>query len=119
MNEIWHYYLMAVIYIFAGVMLFVKPKMYMRVMPDYLPKHKLLVYLSGIAEIVLGAALFIPQLKAIAIYGIITMLIVFLIVHFNMLKGGKAAAGIPTWILILRIPMQFGLMYWAWWYLGN
>jgi len=119
MNEVWHYYLMAVMYIFAGAVHFIKPKMYMRVMPKYLPSHKTLVYLSGVAEIILGAALFIPQFKTIAIYGIIAMLAVFLLVHFYMLSSEKAAAGIPKWVLVLRIPLQFGLMYWAYWYLGN
>lgn len=108
---------MAFMYVVAGAMHFIKPKMYMRIMPRYLPNHKLLVYLSGIAEIALGLALCIPTLKTFAVYGIIAMLAVFLIVHFYMLTGKKASAGIPKWILILRIPLQFGLMYWAWWYL--
>ncbi len=107
---------MAAMYIVAGVMHFVKPKMYMRIMPRYLPSHKALVYLSGLAEILLGIGLCIPALKTISIYGIIAMLAVFLLVHFYMLSGKKAAAGIPKWILILRIPLQFGLMYWAWMY---
>lgn len=117
MNNPWHLYLMAAIYVFAGFMHFIKPKMYMRIMPRYLPNHKLLVLLSGIAEIALGIALCIPVLKTSAVYGIITMLVVFLLVHFYMLSGEKASAGIPKWILILRIPLQFVLMYWAWSYL--
>ena len=108
---------MAAIYVFAGFMHFIKPKMYMRIMPRYLPNHKLLVLLSGIAEIALGIALCIPILKTTATYGIIAMLLVFLLVHFYMLSGEKASAGIPKWILILRIPLQFVLMYWAWSYL--
>ncbi len=117
MNNPWHLYLMAAIYVFAGFMHFIKPKMYMRIMPRYLPNHKLLVLLSGIAEIALGIALCIPILKTTAVYGIIAMLVVFLLVHFYMLSGEKASAGIPKWILILRIPLQFVLMYWAWSYL--
>lgn len=113
----WHLYLMAVIYIFAGIMHFIKPKAYLRIMPRYLPNHKLLVKLSGIAEIVLGIGLCIPLLKNPSIYVIILMLMFFLMVHFYMLTGKKASAGIPRWILLLRIPLQFGLMYWAYWYL--
>jgi len=118
MNEPLGLYIMAGIYVFAGLMHFFKPKMYMRIMPKYLPYHKALVYLSGIAEILLGIGLCVPDLKAISIYGIIAMLAVFLLVHFYMLSSEKAAAGIPRWILILRIPLQFGLMYWAWIYLN-
>jgi uncharacterized membrane protein len=111
-------YLMAVIYILAGLMHFIKPKVYLRVMPNYLPKHKLLVFWSGIAEVLLGVGLCFPVLKTISVYGIILMLAVFLLVHFYMLSSEKASAGIPKWILTLRIPLQFGLMYWAWMYLN-
>ena len=117
MNYPWHLYLMAAIYIFAGMMHFIKPKTYLRIMPRYLPNHKLLVSLSGVAEIMLGVGLCFPSTKDFAISGIIAMLTVFLLVHFYMLSSKKAGAGIPQWLLILRIPLQFGLMYWAYWYL--
>jgi len=118
MNEPLGLYVMAGIYILAGIMHFIIPKMYMRVMPKYLPNHKVLVYISGIAEILLGIGLCIPELKSISIYLIIAMLVVFLMtIHVYMLSSKKAGAGIPKWILILRLPLQFGLMYWAWIYL--
>lgn len=106
----WHLYLMVIMYVIAGIMHFIKPKMYLRVMPMYLSNHKTLVLLSGIAEVALGIGLCIPALKNISIYGIIVMLAVFLIVHFNMLSSKKASAGIPIWVLVLRIPLQFGLI---------
>ena len=108
---------MALMYIFAGVMHFIKPKAYLRIMPRYLPNPKLLVNLSGLVEIILGISLCFNTTKNFAIYGIILMLALFLMVHFYMLTGEKESAGIPKWILILRIPLQFGLMYWAYWYL--
>ena len=95
-----------------------RPKTYLRIMPRYLPNPKTLVSLSGIAEILLGIGLCIPFFKKWSIYGIILMLLVFLMVHFYMLSGEKEAAGIPKWILILRIPLQFVLMYWAYSYLS-
>ena len=113
----WHLYLMSTMYVFAGIMHFIKPKAYVRIMPRYIPRPKSMVMLSGVAEIVLGLALCIPALKNDSIYGIMAMLMVFLTVHFHMLSSKKASAGIPAWILVLRIPLQFGLMYWAFWYL--
>ena len=113
----WDYILMACIYIFAGIMHFVAPKVYIKIMPDYF-KHKLFfVYLSGIAEIACGAALFFETLKSYAIYGIVAMLLIFLLVHINMLKGKKEGRGIPKIILILRLPLQFLLIWWAIYYL--
>ena len=113
----WHLYLMAGLYALAGIMHFIRPKMYLRIMPRYLPNHKLLVFLSGLAEISLGIGLCLEQTKNLSIFGIMVMLVVFLPVHFYMLSNKKAAAGIPQWILILRIPLQFVLMYWAYSYL--
>lgn len=113
----WHLYLMAFIYIVAGIFHFINTQMYLKIMPRYLPAHKFMVFLSGLVEIVLGVALCSPASKDIAIFGIILMLLVFLLVHFYMLYSEKAGAGIPKWLLILRIPLQFFLIWWAWFYL--
>ncbi|MEX0290023.1 MAG: MauE/DoxX family redox-associated membrane protein [Flavobacteriaceae bacterium] len=118
MNLPWHLYLMAGMYVIGGIMHFVKPKAYIRIMPRYLPYPKNLVYLSGLAEIILGIGLCFTNTRKLSIYGIILMLMVFLSVHFYMLSGEKASAGIPKWILVLRIPLQFLLMYWAMYYLN-
>ncbi|APQ16400.1 DoxX family protein [Maribacter hydrothermalis] len=113
----WHLYVMGIIYIIAGIMHFIKPKVYLRIMPRYLPFHKPLVLLSGLAEIALGIGLFFRATKNLSIYGIIAMLIIFLLVHFYMLSNEKASAGLPRWLLLLRLPIQFILMYWAFSYL--
>lgn len=117
MDYPWHFLLMAGMYIIAGLFHFIRPKAYLRIMPRYLPQHKLLVYLSGAAEILLGLALFFEETKTLAIYGIIMMLVIFLLVHFYMLSSKKAGAGIPVWMLILRLPLQFVLIWWAYFYL--
>ena len=108
---------MAGMYIVAGFMHFIKPRMYMRIMPRYLPAHKELVYASGAAEVLLGFGLLFSETKDLAIFGIIAMLLVFLLVHFYMLSSKKAGAGIPAWALVLRIPLQFFLIWWAYFYL--
>ncbi len=113
----WHFILMAVMYIFAGVMHFIAPKSYIKIMPDYFKHQAFLVYLSGVVEIVLGIGLFFEDTKVISIYAIVLMLAVFLIVHINMLKGEKEAHGVPRIILILRLPLQFVLIWWALYYI--
>ena len=70
----WHLYAMAGMYILAGVFHFIFPKAYLRIMPRYVPYPKNLVYLSGLAEILLGIALCIPETKNWAIWGIILLL---------------------------------------------
>lgn len=113
----WHLYLLSGIFILAGIMHFLKPRIYLRIMPRYLPSHLALVYLSGAAEILLGAGLAFPETKNIAVYGLLLMLLAFLLVHFYMLSSKKAGAGIPLWLLWLRVPLQFLLMGWIAYYL--
>ena len=117
MEAPWHLYIMAVMYITAGIMHFARPKIYLRILPRYIPSPKLMVALSGLVEILVGLGLCFSFSKVYSVYLIIAMLTVFLLVHFYMLSNEKAGAGMPRWILILRIPIQFVLIYWAYSYL--
>ena len=57
---------LALLFVAAGVLHFWMPDFYVRIMPPYLPWHLELVYLSGIAEIVLGILLLIPRFQRLA-----------------------------------------------------
>tara|TARA_B110000967_G_C18376395_1_gene313117 strand:- start:117 stop:407 length:291 start_codon:yes stop_codon:yes gene_type:complete len=74
-----------------------------------LEAHDLLIYLSGVTEIFLGIRILFSQTRSVALWGVIAMLIVFLIVHVNMLSPSNQL-GIFPWILWLRIPIQFILI---------
>lgn len=113
----WHFYLMAAMYILAGFMHFIKPKVYGAIMPPYIPFKRAMVFWSGVAEVILGVGLLFEQTRAIAIWGIIAMLIVFFTVHIDMLTNEKHKGKFPIWLLWLRLPLQFGLIYWAYQYL--
>jgi uncharacterized membrane protein len=112
----WHQYLMGVLYVLAGMNHFRKPKLYERIMPPYIPAHSSMVMLSGIAEMILGFMILNKNTQESAAWGIIIMLIVFVPVHIYMLQNEKAAMKMPKWVLILRLPLQFGLIYWAYLY---
>jgi len=104
--------LLGVIYTLLGILHFTNTGFYRPFMPKFLPGHDLLIYLSGVAEILLGIGVLFPQTRSLALWGIIAMLLVFLIVHVNMLFPSNSL-GISPWILWLRIPIQFLLIYWA------
>lgn len=86
-------------------------------MPRYLPSPKTLVYISGLAEILLGLGTFFHSTKNYALWGLILLLTVFFLVHIYMLKNKKTGLGLPKWILITRLLFQFVLIWWAWFYL--
>lgn len=112
----WHQYLLGVIFLIAGVTHFSHAPMYLRIMPPYLPAHKSLVLLSGILEMCLGFMLLNPETQSIAAWGMMLAMLSFLTVHFHMVTNKESSLGIPGWILWLRIPLQFGLIYWAYQY---
>ena len=109
---VFQFYLMGVIYSVLGVLHFTNTTFYRPLMPKFLPAHDFMIYLSGIAEIVLGIGVFFIATRSYALWGIIAMLAIFLIVHVNMLFP-ENQLGIQPWKLWSRIPIQFILMYWA------
>ena len=112
----WHQYLMGVLLVLAGVNHFRKPKLYERIMPPYIPAHSTMVMLSGVAEMVLGFMLMNKNSQEMAAWGIIALLIAFIPVHIYMMQDKKASMKLPKWALIVRFPLQLGLIYWAYLY---
>ena len=112
----WHQYIIGMVFILAGMYHFKKPKLYLKIMPPYLPIKSSLVLITGILEMVLGMMILSPATQTIAGWGIIVLLVLFLPVHIYMLQNEEASLKLPKWVLILRIPLQFGLMYWAYQY---
>ena len=109
----WHLYLLALLFIVFGIYHFVNPKLYLKVIPPYLPYPELLNYVSGLFEVVFGILLLHSYTRKYAAIGIIMMLLAFLMTHFYMLNNQKASMKLPKWFLIVRIPLQFGLIYWV------
>lgn len=112
----WHQYLFGIVFIFAGFYHFRRPKLYERIIPPYLPAKSTLVLLSGAIEMVLGLLLLNPKTQWMAAWGIIFLLVLLVPVHVYMLQNEKASLKLPRWLLIIRIPLQFALIYWAYQY---
>ena len=116
MNLPWHLYLMAFLYIIAGINHFRSPGMYIRIIPPIFKNPKLINTLSGVAEILLGVLLLFPFSKRFAAWGIIALLIAIFPANLFMLQDKKAGFGLPKWILFVRLPLQIVLIYWAYQY---
>ena len=112
----WHQYIIGALFVLAGANHFRKPKIYERIIPPYIPAKGTMVMISGIAEMILGFMILTPESQKIGAWGIIALLILFIPVHIYMLQNEKAGMKLPKWLLILRIPLQFALMYWVYQY---
>ncbi len=108
-------YLLAIFMIFAGTMHFVNPAFFLKIMPPYLPLHKELVLLSGVAEVLLAVLLLVPETSRIAACGIVALLIAVFPANLYLYQHQDILPASPI-IHFLRLPLQGLFILWAYWH---
>jgi len=98
-------------FMFAGVMHIIKPRIFKHFIPDFFPK-KTTNYIVGFVEFSLGFGLFFTQTVAYTSLGIFILMVLFLPIHIWDVTKEKPAIGSKK-VAIIRIPLQFLLMYCA------
>lgn len=106
-------YVMGLFYIGAGILHFVNPEFYLRIMPPMLPAPLALVYLSGIAEIVVGIGVLIPRTRHYAALATVALLVAIYPANIYMAVSGVMGSELVRWG---RLPLQGVLVLWALWY---
>ena len=109
-------WLLGLLLIAAGVNHFARPEFYTGIMPPYLPWPAELVFISGVCEVVLGAALLIPRLRRAAAWGIIALLIAVFPANVHMAVNADQYRRFPEVLLWARLPVQVLLIAWAYRY---
>lgn len=106
--------------VFAGVSHFVVPQLFIPMVPPMLPSPRGLVYLSGVAEIVLGLGVLHPSSRRLACFGLIALYIAVFPANLHMALAGLPFGDLatPTWALWGRLPMQAVFIAWAY-YVGK
>jgi uncharacterized membrane protein len=107
---------LALVMVAAGILHFAATDAYVRIMPDYLPWHRELVYLSGVFEILFGLGLLRRKTRQAAGVCLILLFLAVLPANVNMamLDIQPSSFRIPAFWLWARVPFQFVLIYWAW-----
>lgn len=109
--------LLALMFIVGGLMHFIRPQLYIKMMPAYLPLHKELVYVSGVFEILLGVGLFGPGAVAeYAAWGLILLLIAVFPANLNMAMHPEQWPTMKPVMLWGRLPLQAVMIFWAFQY---
>ena len=104
-------------FVFAGIMHFVKTRAYERIMPPYVPRHREVVYVSGVAEIAGGLATMLPRTRrAGSAWSIATLIAVFPANVHMALNPERYEKGVPGGRngLYARLPVQALFIAWAW-----
>lgn len=113
-------YLQATLYLIAGIYHFINPQFYTSILPNWFPLQSEAVFVSGIAEIVLALGLLHPKTQKASAFLITVMLVVFLfLVHIPMLFNFQGFNDTVWWIAVVRIPIQFVLIAWSWYFVKN
>lgn len=107
---------MAIIYSLAGILHFIKPKPYMKIMPPSIPYPKMMVYISGFLELLFGMGLLFEAIQSYAAIGLILLLIAVFPANIYMAKRMHEKKSKNSWIAFVRLPLQFVLIYWAYLY---
>ncbi len=77
-------WLLGLFFVAGGANHFRDPDFYVKIMPPYLPWHLELVYLSGVAEFLLGFLVLIPKCRSLAAWGLIALLIAVFPANIHM-----------------------------------
>jgi uncharacterized membrane protein len=106
----------AFLYTLAGINHFWHPALYKQIMPHWLPWHDGLIALSGICEILVGLLLLSSVTRSLAAWLIILLLIAVFPANIQMTVDYMHRHDPHTWLTILRLPLQFVLIWWAYIY---
>jgi uncharacterized membrane protein len=107
--------ILAFFFLIAGGMHFVIPNEYARIVPPALPAPRLLVLVSGIAEILGGFGLLVPGTRRSAAWGLVLLLVAVFPANIYAAVAHVPFPGIfgQRWVQWLRLPLQIPLILWA------
>ena len=104
---------MILFYAGAGINHFIRPDFYLKIMPAWLPLHKELVFISGIAEVLCAALLLFSKTRRLGAWAVIALLVAVFPANLQMLLDYKRDNNPMLWIAVLRLPIQLLLIWWA------
>jgi uncharacterized membrane protein len=108
--------LFAAFFIVAGVTHFTNRDFFTAIVPPYLPWPEMLVYVSGVAEIVLGVMLLVPATMRLAAWGLIALLIAVFPANIHMAMNPQLYPDVSMAALLIRLPLQGVMVAIAYWF---
>lgn len=107
--------LLALFFIGSGVNHFVQPRFYEAIVPPSLQERaKLVVDVSGVAEVIGGVAVLLPWTRRLSGLGLVAVLAAVFPANLYMAREPERFRRIPRWALYARLPLQPLMMLWAW-----
>jgi uncharacterized membrane protein len=109
----WSQRLLAAFFTAAGMLHFLRPRMYEEIVPDSLPAHHEIVLASGAAELA-GAVLVVPpRTRRIGGVWLAATLVAVFPANVNMALHPERYDALAPALLWARLPLQGLLIWWA------
>lgn len=114
-------YFMSIAYAYVGVRHFIDPDFFLAIMPNYLTFHLEFVYLSGVAEVVLGLMLLSKKTRKTGAVGLIILLILVFPANIHLVQSelSQSILGVTKSQSIYRLPFQGLFILIAYWHSKN
>jgi uncharacterized membrane protein len=106
-------YLMIIFYLVAGLNHFIHPEFYLKIMPPWIPYHKMLISIRGICEILFALLLVFPLTRRTGAVCIILLLVAIFPANIQMTQNYLHENNPFLWLAIIRLPFQILLIWWA------
>ena len=100
----------------AGINHFIMPRAYEKIIPDYVPAPREMVYASGVAEIVGALATMHPRTRRLGGWILLATLVAVFPANVHMALHPERYPDIPGGqaTLLARLPLQVLFVYWVW-----
>ena len=107
--------LLAVMMMTVGVLHFVQPDGFVKIVPRWLPAPLALVYISGVFEFLGGAGLLVARTRRLAGWGLAALYVAVFPANINMAVNQIEPDGmhLAPWMFWFRLPLQILLIAWA------
>ncbi len=106
---------MGVFFTFAGLMHFASPTFFDDIVPPWLPpSERFWTYVSGVAELVVGAMLLVKRTRRWAAYAAMGLLVLVYPANLYMAWDWRDRPASEQFISYARLPFQFLFIWLAW-----
>jgi len=104
------------VFVATGILHFSRPRSFERIVPPGFGDPRLLVLLSGAAELAGGLAIIGLRERRAARWWVVALLVAVFPANIYMaLEPDRTGAGsLPGWLLWARLPLQPLLIWWVW-----
>lgn len=106
-------FILSFFFVAAGLYHLLDPEFYLPMMPAYLPYHRALITLSGLAEILFGVLVLPRRTRMLARYGLVMLLVAIFPANIEMAMHPERFPAFSPTLLWLRLPLQFALIFWV------